>query len=267
MKAFCIDLDGTLLRSDKTVSDINKESIRKAINKGNKVFIVTGRPYCFAKYLAREIHNDVKVISFNGGCYDKGEDIIINSISNEVFIEAINILRNSNCKSFFKGKNLFYTTEDYDDRFLYDKINDKVSDDLKVKSYTNLSWDEIESNAKDIIKILTYSYDKKEIDNLRLDLQNIKGLTISSYMDISLDITGKNTDKGIAVNEIMSYYRINKSDIVAIGDSENDIPMLKEAGYSVAMGNAEEKIKVICNMVTLSNDEDGVSYAIENIIN
>ncbi|MBU5593008.1 HAD family hydrolase [Clostridium sp. MSJ-4] len=267
MKAFCIDLDGTLLRSDKTVSDVNKESIRKAINKGNKVFIVTGRPYCFSKYLAKEIHKDIEVISFNGAFYDKGKDIIINYISNEALIEAIDILKHSNCKSFFKGKNLFYTIEDYDDRFLYDNINDKVSDELKVKSYTNLSWDEIAHNAKDIIKILVYSYDKKEVDKISIKLQNIKGLTISSYMDISIDITSEDIHKGRAVKDVMNYYGINKSEIVAIGDSENDIPMLKEAGYSIAMGNAKEEIKEICNMITLSNDEDGVSYAIESIIN
>lgn len=266
MKAFCIDLDGTLLRSDKTVSDVNKESIRKAINKGNKVFIVTGRPYCFSKYLAKEIHKDVEVISFNGACYDKGKDIMINYISNKALIEAIDILKDSNCKSFFKGKNLFYTTEAYDERFLYDSINDKVPDELKVKSYTNLSWDEISHNAKDIIKILAYSYDIKEVDKLSMKLQKIKGLTISSYMDISIDITGENTHKGRAVNDVMSYYGINRSEIVAIGDSENDIPMLEEAGYSVAMGNAKEEIKEICDMVTFSNDDDGVSYAIESII-
>jgi len=155
---------------------------------------------------------------------------MINYISNKALIEAIDILKDSNCKSFFKGKNLFYTIEDYDDRFLYDSINDKVSDELKVKSYTNLSWDEIAHNAKDIIKILAYSYDKKEVDNLSIKLQKIKGITISSYMDISIDITSENTDKGRAVNDVISYYGINRSEIVAIGDSENDIPMLKEAG-------------------------------------
>lgn len=267
MKAFCIDLDGTLLRSDNTVSNINKDSIRKAINEGNKVFLVTGRPYCFTKYIAEEIHNDIGIISFNGGCYDKGKDTNISCISNDSLVEAIDILKDSKCKCFFKGKRLFYTTEDYDDRFLYDHMNDKFSDKLKVYSYIKLSWDEIRKNAKDIIKVLIYSYDKNEVDKLRIKMQRIKGLTISSYMDISLDINSENTDKGRAVRDVMSYYGINKSDIIAIGDSENDIPMLKEAGYSIAMGNAKEEIKEICDKVTLSNDEDGVSYAIEKIIN
>lgn len=266
MKAFCIDLDGTLLRSDSTVSDINKDSIRKAINKGNKVFIVTGRPYCFAKYIAQQIHKDVEVISFNGACYSKGKHMVINYISPETLIETIDIIKASNCTSFFKGKNLFYTTGNYDDRFLYDNLNDKTLDDLKVKSYTNLCWDEIIHNAKDIIKILVYSYEKKDIDNLLIKLQKVKGLGLSRYMDISVDITAENTDKGMAIDDVMNYYGISKSEIVAIGDSANDIPMLIRAGCSIAMGNAKEEIKEICDTITLSNDEHGVSYAIENLV-
>lgn len=266
MKAFCVDLDGTLLNSRSIISENNKQAIRMAINKGNKVFIVSGRPYCFSKLIAKEIHEDIEVIAYNGGCYDRGEEIIIKPIGNDRIISIINILENTSCKSFFKGKNLFYTADNYDERFLYDHINDRVSDDLKVKSYTNLSWKEIRDNARDIIKILVYSSNKEEIIKLNKQIRKVKGLTVSVYMDKSLDITSNYADKGLALKEVINYYNIDKSKVIAIGDSENDIPMMMQAGYRVAMGNADRKIKDMCDFITISNDEDGVSFFINRLL-
>ena len=75
-KAICLDLDGTLLNRNNEVSEINRQALRKKIQEGKKVFLVTGRPFCFAIYQAKQIHEDVQVIAFNGACYEK-KDILV----------------------------------------------------------------------------------------------------------------------------------------------------------------------------------------------
>ena len=77
----------------------------------------------------------------------------------------------------------------------------------------------------------------------------------------------KNVSKGNALEDYASMLGIEKEEIVAIGDSENDLEMLNFAGFSVAMGNAEDFIKEACDMTTLTNDEAGVAFAIYKIFN
>ena len=73
-------------------------------------------------------------------------------------------------------------------------------------------------------------------------------------------------DKANALKHMMTLRNIESSQIIAIGDGENDIGMLRASGMAVAMGNAADKLKIVADYVTLSNDEDGVAYAVEKLL-
>ena len=80
-----------------------------------------------------------------------------------------------------------------------------------------------------------------------------------------VDIMPANTTKGGALLKLAEHFKIPVSEVVAFGDSPNDESMLKAAGFSVAMGNAKNSIREIADFVTKSNDEFGITYALEYI--
>lgn len=82
-----------------------------------------------------------------------------------------------------------------------------------------------------------------------------------------LDIMPKGISKGNSLLEIADYFNIDHADTIAFGDEINDLSMIKAAGIGVAMGNAIDEIKKAADVVTLTNDEDGVAaYIIDNIL-
>jgi Cof subfamily protein (haloacid dehalogenase superfamily) len=81
-----------------------------------------------------------------------------------------------------------------------------------------------------------------------------------------LDITPAGTDKGVFVTELTRRLGIPAAEVVTIGDMENDIPMFRKGGFSIAMGNASPEVKRLADAVTLSNDEDGFAAAVDELI-
>jgi hypothetical protein len=81
-----------------------------------------------------------------------------------------------------------------------------------------------------------------------------------------LDVTPAGTDKGTLLVELARRLGVPREEIVTIGDMENDLPMFRNSGFSIAMGNATDEVKRTANAVTLSNEEDGFAEAIERIV-
>ena len=81
-----------------------------------------------------------------------------------------------------------------------------------------------------------------------------------------MEITHTNAKKSLGIEYVMNLKNIDRDSTVAFGDGENDISMLQSAGYSIVMGNASDKVKEHADLITKSNNEDGVAYAIKTII-
>ena len=81
-----------------------------------------------------------------------------------------------------------------------------------------------------------------------------------------LDITPAETNKGTLLAELTRRLGIPRDEIVTLGDMENDVPMFRNSGFSIAMGNASAEVKRAATAVTLSNDEDGFAAAVEQIV-
>ena len=111
---------------------------------------------------------------------------------------------------------------------------------------------------------MTASIDiKNKLINVLTEFCNIK---ITSSIPTDLEINAVNAGKGLALLRLANSLGIKKSEIMACGDSENDIEMLEIAEIGVAMNNADEKVKAIADYITLSNEENGVAYAIDRFI-
>ncbi|MDF9825883.1 Cof subfamily protein (haloacid dehalogenase superfamily) [Breznakia sp. PF5-3] len=266
IKLIGIDLDGTLLNSKLEVPIENKQSIVKALDKGIHVYLVTGRPYCFAKHLALEIDDRVQVISSNGANYEIDNIMTSKYIETTALETVITELSKEEVCAFFKGNANFYTHEAYDDRFLYSHMNEDLPKALQVTSYTQLSWRELHDKTHDILKILVYTLSKETLERLRKRLSLIEHITLTSYNAISFDINAEGVSKGNAILEIMKKMNIQKNEILAIGDNENDVSMFEVCGHCVAMENANQQIKQMSEYITSSNDDYGVANAIDYYI-
>lgn len=258
-----IDLDGTLLEKDHSISDRNIRALRWCLDHDIMVYLVTGRPYCFTRYLASQIDHRVKVVAANGGIYEIGNHMIHTSISNEKLSDLIDILKDTGMKAFFKGKHDFYTHEPYDQRFLYDHFNHIYPNELKVHSYCELSWNEIRKQAHDIVKILVYHTNEQCLVQARKRIEDTDIVEITDYQRISFDITAKGINKGNIMKRILEEYNLEKDQFMAIGDGNNDIPMFMQAGLRIAMGNANDDVKALCHRITEDVTHDGVAKAIE----
>ena len=265
-KLIGIDLDGTLLRRDHSVSECNRNALIHCLNEGILVYFVTGRPYCFSKHLARQIDSRIKVISSNGGIYEIGNRCVENDIDERVLLDVIEVLQQTQMKAFFKGWHDFYTHESYDERFLYDHYNQEYEQDIKVHAYTQLSFEDIKKQAHHIVKVLVYHMEEARLIQARKRIECITGVEVTDYQSISFDITAHQVNKGNILKQVLQEYGITKEECMAIGDGHNDIVMLQEAGIRVGMKNACDEVKQCCDYICADYMQDGVAEAIQHFL-
>ena len=146
---------------------------------------------------------------------------------------------------------------------------DNLGLELYIRRSRRITYDMngvIEQAANGVENIWFIAHDQKERDALNRE--------ITARWDVRTVLTGKIdveighplADKGMALSELGAHLGIGKNEIMAIGDNGNDIGMLKAAGVAVAMGNAEDEVKQLADIVTGSNAEDGAAFAIEDLL-
>ena len=114
----------------------------------------------------------------------------------------------------------------------------------------------------DILKVLVFQEDVDVMNRYRHKLQELNMITITDYRPISFDITAKGIDKGTTLNQILKEKNLNSEQLMACGDSNNDLAMFKAAGLKIAMSNASDEIKSLCDDVLDNSENEGVSKAI-----
>ena len=105
--------------------------------------------------------------------------------------------------------------------------------------------------------------DTAALSRIKEALQNLQGVTLTQSSAVNIEIMPPHIDKGTGVRDLAAHFGIPLRQVMCIGDHENDIPMIRAAGWGVAMGNATPDVKAAADAVTLSNAEDGVAAAIE----
>ena len=98
---------------------------------------------------------------------------------------------------------------------------------------------------------------------IRKELEEIPGLVLTGSLGNNIEINAQGIDKGIGMIELGHRLGIDRDEIMACGDGDNDLEMLKAVGFGVAMGNAEESVKAVADYVTDTNEEEGVAKAVE----
>jgi len=266
-KLAVFDLDGTLLNNKHQVSNENLEAINLLRQNNIKVVIATGRSNEIIKPFLNILNINDNVITCNGTVigHPKNETMLYEDVIPKtevkkalemcikykhqflVYTSKSIIARNKDWKMFLKEKNVsnsdeyntnIVITEDIEDIINNHKVNKILIIERNEEKYIELS--------KRVLK-----YDKVA------HTQSSK-----SYLDIG----PLNNSKGKAVKLLCKDFGFKLEEVIAFGDQMNDISMISIVGFGVAMGNARDEVKEIADYVTLSNDKNGVAYAIRTQI-
>lgn len=261
-KLVAVDLDDTLLTDNLIVSDRNRYAIKKAQEKGIIFTIATGRVTKSAVRVARDVGINVPIITFQGATiYDhsKEESVFENYLEIQEIKKILEYSENNNVHCNIYDNNCIYVRKENKWSDYYRTLS-KGSD---LKAIGNLTQFKLSSTPKMILIDEVCNIPKIRNDIEKLNIDNIN---IFMSKPNFLEITCKSASKGQALANFAKLYNVNQKDIIAIGDSFNDLSMIKYAGLGVCMENGYDEIKEIANYITSSNNNDGVANVIEKFI-
>ncbi len=263
-KLIAVDMDGTLLKEDKTISDRTKRAIFKAKQKGVKVVLASGRPLeGLTNYLEELdlISEEDYVLSFNGS-------IVQNTKTKKIIRK--NILKGENLIELYEiaqqiGVNIHAFSNE-------GCITPKMSKYSELEGAINhipvieMDYATIQKE-EDIIKVMMV--DEPEI--LEEAIQKLPSHLYEKYTIVRsapyfLEFLSKHSGKGVGIEALAHHLGIPNEQVICIGDAGNDLDMIEFAGLGVAMGNAFEEVKTAANYITKNNQEDGVAHVIQKFI-
>ena len=263
-KCICVDLDGTLLSSDKTVSEANRSALFHCLDSGQQVYLVTGRPPCFSHWIAQKIDPRVRIICCNGAWYPLNGQTIQHEISPCGIQAMIDILTQfPTVHAFFKSAQDIYTTAAYDAQFLYEHLNADLPPHQQCHSHSALPLSALREQAQHILKVLVYETNPQTLLAVRRHLETLPEIHITGCCALGFDVVAQGVDKHLAIQSICTQLGIHPKEVLAIGDGDNDFRMLYLAGLGIAMGNAPAQVQALADVVAPPNDADGVAWALQ----
>jgi len=243
------DLDGTLLRSDKTISEHTKSVLSRCRESGLKLVYATGRGGIDANIVPPELFDGR--ITMNGAVAKAGDAVVYNCPI--PYRDARRLL--VSCDK--RGLRIVSQTSDM-------HYSNFATSDVWPR-LTNYKIVDFSRHDADAEKIYTFDLTPEDISFIENQLPD------NLYMVVMTDglamIVHKGATKSKAVSELASFWGIDKSEIVAFGDDLNDIDMISYAGVGVAMENALDEVKAAAGHVCSSNDHDGaVRWLEDNVL-
>lgn len=273
IKLFAFDLDGTVLNSRGLMDDKTREAFRKLDENGIKYIFATGRVTTSVAYHMEKTGVDNPLVANNGAAAFLNRDTLLE----EKYLDT-DILKK--LRQFANSRDLYYHFYDLD-TFYSEQLHVarlkhlEKEEDARYKYQVNISisenpLDQLERNMTHALKFQIFvdpegDYSK---DDLIRDLKKEFGddLYITYSAHSLVEIMTKGVNKWQAILDIGENLGINKNEIAAIGDQDNDYPMVKNAGLGFAMGNAIDSLKVVADYTVASNDDYGVVEAIEKVL-
>lgn len=249
---FLFDLDGTLLRSDKTISTKTIEQVNKLRTNGYLVGVSTSRSEQNCKAFLGELMPDILVVS-GGALVKKDNEYIFRAVfSKERTRELIRTARKV-C-----GISCEITIDTIDRHYWNYKVDPKKQD----QSWGDSIWTDFSDFNEEALKMCVEIFDDRTANLLAEELLDCDAARFSD--GFWYKYTKKGVTKEDSIRVVCDACGLSVDDIIAFGDDYADIGMLKMAGIGVAMGNAIKEVKEIANVVIGTNDEDGIADYLMN---
>lgn len=253
-----LDLDDTLWRWHQVCSSA-KEAIIQAHKNGHKMFINTGRTKCEVPL------KPLEGLPIDGYCFSAGSEIFIDNkqifykpLSPQVVKTLITLIEPMNLGMSLEGSKKTFQNDINYEMFKKFAEDDRTGAGMMIHHHFN------EITEEDYQQIMKVSIHYPEGSNIFSLIENLpKGLVFTPFKNTGGEITNCTYNKATAIQYVKTYYQ-NSEKTMAVGDSENDITMLKEADISVAMGNGNDHVKEVSDYTTTDIDKDGLKNAFKH---
>jgi Cof subfamily protein (haloacid dehalogenase superfamily) len=260
IKLVAIDLDDTMLCSDCRISERNRRALQKAQEQGVTITIATGRMFVSAQPFALELGISVPLITYQGAMIVMADGRVISHhpMDHKISCSLLRFLRPFGYHiNLYMGDDL-YIEKDSPEARRYQSY---------TRTYLNIVPDLqefLDSSGQGATKFSLIAK-PEEVQEVAARVQEEFGDQVQTVASkpFFLEFGRPDMGKGVALSEMAKKLGISREQVMAIGDSPNDLDMIEYAGWGIAMGNADECIKEKARWITATNNEDGVAVALE----
>lgn len=270
IKMIGLDLDGTLLNDKKELLPYTKHILEKALEKGVVVLVATGRPWFGVPEELRNFPGMRYALTSNGArILDVQEDRVLEEhLLDPALAEKVLDI----CGKYDTLQEVYFDGQGYAPKDKMDRVENyhKNPNMWEYMKKTRIPvpdlYEILHAENRPLDKVQALFADMEERKAAWKELEQIEGLELVGSLKYNIEINAAGVNKGTGLVALGKYLGIRREEIMACGDGDNDIQMLHEVGFGVAMANAEDAVKVEASYITQSNNEEGVARAIEKFV-
>ncbi|AHJ69428.1 Cof-type HAD-IIB family hydrolase [Granulibacter bethesdensis] len=258
MRLVLSDVDNTLVTKQKVLTPRAIKAVQALRDKGIKFAVTSGRPPIGMRMLFEPLTLDTPIAGFNGGMITDTalHPILARTLNPNAAKQAVEMLEEA-------GLDIWVYTE----KQWYLRNPDAAH--VEREAWTTQSdpavTDDLFSLLNDTVKIVGVSDDGERVKKAERHIKTTLGnqASVNRSQPYYLDITHPDANKGGVVRYLAEYYGLEPAQIAVIGDSANDVEMFTVAGFSIAMGQADDEVKAEASAVTSSVEDEGFAKAME----
>lgn len=255
------DIDGTLVRRDKSLSDGVVAAVRRVLSAGIPVSLISARPPSGMLWIAQRLGLEGPIAAFNGGTVVMPDGRVVSQATLDPATAAAALARIDRAGVtpwlFAYGK-----------WYARDRTNSNLGREKLAAGLEPIFDVDLSAHLDQADKLVGVSADHDLLATIEAETQTVlgKNATVARSQAYYLDITGPDANKGAGVATLAAAYGVPLSAVAVLGDQRNDLPMFARAAMSVAMGQAPEAVRAAASHVALSSEEDGVADAIDRFV-
>lgn len=269
IKMVAIDIDGTLINDQREITPRTVAAIKKASTAGVKIVLCTGRPMtgvrAYLNQLGLNARDDEYVVSFNGALAQTTSKKVMvdDSISFNDYADWVNYCLKEGVHSQIETRDYIYTTNQDIGKYTIHE-SELVSMPVRYRSLDEMA----RIQDQYVIAKAMMVDDKAVIDQAYADLPQelADRFSIVRSEDFYLEFMHKAVSKGSALKRLCEELNLTTTEVMALGNAQNDNSMIEFAGTGVAMGNSVPETLKVADDVTADNNHDGVAAAIEKYV-
>lgn len=270
IRMIALDLDGTLLTREKELTERTRAVLEKAIRQGVTVLVATGRPFEGVPKELKTFPGMRYALTANGARIldvEKDELLYENPVPLQIAGKVLDV----------------YERYDTIQEIYYDGIGYANADKLEIaEEYfrepamlryvleTRRPVENIrvllETMGRPVDKVQAIFRNLEEKAQAIKDLEEVEGISATGALHNNIEVNHIGVNKGSGILRLGEMLKIEREEIMVCGDGMNDVEMLREAGFAVAMANAHPDVKAVADYITETNDEEGVANAIERFV-
>ena len=264
-----LDLDGTLLNSDRQITPGTCAAIGQARACGVKVIPCSGRHFSGTRPVAMQAGMGDVIICGNGALVTtwQGETIFAKMLNPSRCLELLDLCEEYHLSSNLYADDVLYTLIPNSVTKYYEQLNEQLAADIHCSCrFVSDMRAAVEENAEKIMKFEIFPLPYLPPRILFDMLERCPDMSEEGNLRTGVELHASGVNKGTGLAEAARYLGIPMENVMAVGNGENDVTMLKMAGMGAAMGNAVSEAKAAADLVLPSNNEDGVAWAIHRFV-